>query len=286
MCVLGLLLLAVAMAVAPITASTLTDSQRNHTQQAKREEAVRVALPGITVARSGAATMSIKGSDHQYPAIRAELAWNDCVKLYDDAEFRLKRLVGRRRRRRRRRRHSLEDARTWLSGALASHASWLDVLRESHAAPPRDQAESLTLALRRGLASYSPSTPDNYTSIRWQGGVLQKEEEEEEKDGLLTSATPPHITVAKDGSGDYKTINEAVAEVTRWKEKRPPRVVIYVKLGVYAENVEIDRDLRGLTFVGDGIDKTVVIGNRNVVDGSTTLQSATFGIEPRPIDPD
>ena len=58
---------------------------------------------------------------------------------------------------------------------------------------------------------------------------------------------------------------------------RPPRAVIYVKSGVYHEKVEIGNKLRNLMFVGDGIDKTIVTGNRNVVDGSTTVSSSTFG---------
>lgn len=85
------------------------------------------------------------------------------------------------------------------------------------------------------------------------------------------------LVVAQDGSGSHKTINEAVAAVGRMGRRRPERVVIHVKAGVYNERVEIGRNLRHLMFVGDGMDKTIVTGSRNVVDGATTLSSATFG---------
>ncbi|KAK9202487.1 hypothetical protein WN944_017698 [Citrus x changshan-huyou] len=59
---------------------------------------------------------------------------------------------------------------------------------------------------------------------------------------------------------------------------RPQRVVIYVKSGVYDEKVEIARHMNNIMFVGDGIDRTIVTGHRNVPDGSTTSSPATFGV--------
>lgn len=83
--------------------------------------------------------------------------------------------------------------------------------------------------------------------------------------------------VAQDGSGNYKTINEAVAAIARSGRDRPERVVVHVKSGVYKEKVEIGRELHNIMFVGDGIDKTIVTSSQNVHDGATTFNSATFG---------
>ncbi|KAK9161619.1 hypothetical protein Syun_007960 [Stephania yunnanensis] len=81
--------------------------------------------------------------------------------------------------------------------------------------------------------------------------------------------------VAKDGSGNYSTIGEAVeAAPSESKE----RFVIYVKAGAYLENVEVGRKKTNLMFKGDGIEKTVVKGSRNVVDGWTTFRSATVAV--------
>jgi pectin methylesterase-like acyl-CoA thioesterase len=86
-----------------------------------------------------------------------------------------------------------------------------------------------------------------------------------------------NFIVAKDGSGTHTTINDAVAALSRMGHDGSQRIIIYVKSGVYNENVEIERNMKNVMFVGDGMDKTIVTGNRNVPDGSTTFNSATFG---------
>lgn len=92
------------------------------------------------------------------------------------------------------------------------------------------------------------------------------------------ATSKPDYVVAKDGSGTHTTINGAVAALTRTGHKRrPERAVIYVKAGVYKENVEIGIQLKNVMVVGDGADKTIVTGGRNVPDGATTYNSATFG---------
>lgn len=88
-----------------------------------------------------------------------------------------------------------------------------------------------------------------------------------------------HIVVAQDGSGNYKTINEAVQALHR-EHGGDGRRIVHVKAGVYAEHVEIDWNLRNVMFVGDGIDRTIVTGSHNVPDGYTTYRSATFGMIP------
>lgn len=99
--------------------------------------------------------------------------------------------------------------------------------------------------------------------------------------GLLASwsaaTSKADLIVAQDGSGNHKTINEAVAALGRMGHNRPGRAVIHVKSGVYHERVEIERYLENVMFVGDGMDKTIVTGNHNVIDGASTLSSATFG---------
>ncbi|KAI8026133.1 putative pectinesterase/pectinesterase inhibitor 36 [Camellia lanceoleosa] len=60
--------------------------------------------------------------------------------------------------------------------------------------------------------------------------------------------------------------------------RRSKKAIIYLKSGVYNEKVEIGRKMKNLMFVDDGIDKTIITGSRNVVDGATSLSSATFGV--------
>ncbi|KAK7259299.1 hypothetical protein RIF29_24903 [Crotalaria pallida] len=81
------------------------------------------------------------------------------------------------------------------------------------------------------------------------------------------------LVVAKDGSGNFSTIVEALAAAPNSSKTR---FVIHIKAGAYFENVEVIRKKINLMLVGDGIGKTVVKASRNVVDGWTTFQSATF----------
>nr|GMD97573.1 probable pectinesterase/pectinesterase inhibitor 46 [Ipomoea batatas] len=80
--------------------------------------------------------------------------------------------------------------------------------------------------------------------------------------------------VAKDGSGKYKTIKDALDAVP---DKSDKRFVIYVKKGVYFENVKVEKSKWNVMMIGDGKDATVVSGNLNFVDGTPTFQTATFG---------
>ncbi|KAF3777907.1 Pectinesterase 3 [Nymphaea thermarum] len=93
---------------------------------------------------------------------------------------------------------------------------------------------------------------------------------------LLEDAGAPakaDIVVAQDGSGDVRKINEAIERVPKMSAKR---FMIYVKKGVYAEHVEVDKKTTNLMIVGDGMDATIVTGSLSVVGGTSTFRSATF----------
>lgn len=53
------------------------------------------------------------------------------------------------------------------------------------------------------------------------------------------------------------------------------RCVIYIKEGVYLEYVMVNTTKTNLMFVGDGIGKTWIKGNRNYVDAWNTYWLAT-----------
>ncbi|KAK9281513.1 hypothetical protein L1049_004416 [Liquidambar formosana] len=87
-----------------------------------------------------------------------------------------------------------------------------------------------------------------------------------------TNQTKYNLVVAKDGSGNFTTINEAVAAAPN---SSATRFVIYIKAGAYYVYVEVVSKQTMLMFVGDGIGKTLIKGSRSVVDGWTTFRSAT-----------
>ncbi|XP_042492103.1 pectinesterase/pectinesterase inhibitor PPE8B [Macadamia integrifolia] len=83
------------------------------------------------------------------------------------------------------------------------------------------------------------------------------------------------VVVAADGSGNYTRVMDAVEAAPNNSTKR---YVIYVKKGVYKEVVEIKKKKWNLMFIGDGMDQTVISGNRTKVDGWTTFHTATFAV--------
>lgn len=90
-----------------------------------------------------------------------------------------------------------------------------------------------------------------------------------------SSTATPDVVVAADGSGDFRTISEAVAAAP---SRSSQRYIIRIKAGVYRENVNVASSKRNIMFWGDGRVNTIITGNRNVVDGSTTFNSATVGM--------
>ncbi|XP_050371833.1 probable pectinesterase/pectinesterase inhibitor 21 [Argentina anserina] len=86
----------------------------------------------------------------------------------------------------------------------------------------------------------------------------------------------PDIIVAKDGSGKYKTVNEALKDIP--KNNAVKTFVIYIKQGVYNEQVVLDKYMTNVMFIGDGPTKTKITGNKNFADGVQTFKTATVAV--------
>ncbi|GLU02169.1 hypothetical protein SLE2022_194330 [Rubroshorea leprosula] len=88
----------------------------------------------------------------------------------------------------------------------------------------------------------------------------------------------PNLVVAKDGSGNFKTVQEAV---TAAPNNSNTRFVIYIKKGIYQENVVIDQKKKNLMIVGDGMDSTIITAAlySTIRPGIDTYHSATFGAD-------
>lgn len=70
-----------------------------------------------------------------------------------------------------------------------------------------------------------------------------------------TGSYPTSFTVAKDGSGDFKTIQEAVNKVRDWSDVR---VSIYIKKGVYREKLIIPIEKIRISLIGEDRAQTVI----------------------------
>ncbi|KEH29120.1 putative pectinesterase [Medicago truncatula] len=198
------------------------------------------------------------------------LALRDCAKLYEESEFMLNNMMVEKSS------YTKEDAIIWVSAMMTNHKTCLDGLEEKGYVQANQVLDrNLTSLLGQTLVLYS----NNKIKVKEQP---QRSTILEENDGLLDSWSLANhradFTVAQDGSGSHRTIKEAVDALASMGHNRPSRAVIHVKAGVYHEKVEIEKKLHNVMFVGDGIDKTIVTGNRNVVHGSTTLNSASFDV--------
>ncbi len=79
----------------------------------------------------------------------------------------------------------------------------------------------------------------------------------------VTFAAEKKVTVAADGSGDFKTIQEAV---TAAPAKSAERTVIQIKPGKYEEQVIVPKDKTKITFQGESAETTVLSWSKNVND--------------------
>ncbi|QHO34163.1 Pectinesterase [Arachis hypogaea] len=83
----------------------------------------------------------------------------------------------------------------------------------------------------------------------------------------------PNVVVAKDGSGQFKTVLEAI---NSYPKNYTGRYIIYVKAGVYDEYITVDKKFKNLFIYGDGNTKTIITGCKNFHEGTKTMRTSTF----------
>ncbi|XP_031503959.1 probable pectinesterase/pectinesterase inhibitor 34 [Nymphaea colorata] len=189
------------------------------------------------------------------------------------------------------------DVMTWLSAALTNQDTCTEGMGEGAEDSVRDRVaaelHNLEEIVSNCLAIYAIASGDrDFAGVPIQNRRLLAADAESEisfleKDGFpswLTSRdrellamenkdVQADMVVASDGSGTYKTIEEAIKAVP---EKSTKRTVIYVKAGRYQENLKVARKKWNVMIIGDGKGKTVITGSRSVLGGYTTFHSATF----------
>ncbi|VVB11270.1 unnamed protein product [Arabis nemorensis] len=85
-----------------------------------------------------------------------------------------------------------------------------------------------------------------------------------------------NAVVAKDGSGKFKTIAQALAMVPQNNKRK---FVIHIKQGVYKEKVEVTKKMLNVMFVGDGPTKTIITGDIAFLpDRIGTYRTATVAV--------
>jgi pectinesterase len=225
-----------------------------------------------------AAAAAVSGMHQRTSDPRQRGALADCVQLMDLARDRLADAADTIP-------AAADDARTWLSAVLTDHVTCLDGLGHkplrdavgSHLEPLMSLA-SASLAVLNAVGS-GAAADDDARDVMLAEAVDDFPSWVPARDRTLLEgarAVQADVVVAKDGSGRYKTVTEAVDAAP---DGGKSRYVIYVKKGVYKENIEVGKKKRELMIIGDGMDATVITGRRNVVDGASTFNSATLGEE-------
>lgn len=184
-----------------------------------------------------------------------------------------------------------DDLTTWLSATISNQETCLDSFegteggfREKMEVAMTNSTELISNSL--AIASKVLGYVGLFNSPGSNRKLLQRLINDDDDPGwterrrLLQTAdnvnklVRPNIIVAKDGTGDFLTINDALKTVPL-KSEIP--YVIYIKSGLYVEDVEITKKMTSVMFIGDGIDSTVISGSKNFVDGTPTFDTATLG---------
>ncbi|PIN01089.1 Pectinesterase [Handroanthus impetiginosus] len=178
----------------------------------------------------------------------------------------------------------LADARAFLSASLTNKITCLEGLNSAAGPMKLTLVNSLTSTYMHVSNSLSMlSKPDSPRGAhggnnrrllsfpRWLSRkarrVLQSSGDEYDPSLVLR--------VARDGTGNFTTISDAINFAPN---NSIDRVIIYIKEGVYQENVEIPSWKPNIVLLGDGRDFTVISGSRSVDDRWTTFRSATLAV--------
>ncbi|XP_022992216.1 pectinesterase-like [Cucurbita maxima] len=186
-----------------------------------------------------------------------------------------------------------DDLKTLLSSAITNQETCLDGFSHDEADKNlRDKLKEGQIEVERmcsnALAMIKNMTDTDIANYETKMGTAANRKLKEENNDeqiqwpewlsagdrrlLQSSSVKPDVVVAADGSGNFKTVAAAVAAAP---VKSSKRYVIRIKAGVYRENVDVQKKKTNIMFMGDGRSNTIITGSRNVVDGSTTFNSAT-----------
>ncbi|OMO98093.1 Pectinesterase, catalytic [Corchorus olitorius] len=201
-------------------------------------------------------------------------AWRDCLKLFDNTILQLNLTL-----------QGLEtrklscsdfDAQTWLSTALTNiqtcEEGFMDFNVSDFSTPIT--SNNITQLISNSLAVNGVFLHKKNITQVFPGWLSRHERQ------LLESSTTKikaHLVVAKDGSGNFRTVQAALDAAA--KRKRMTRFIIYVKRGIYKENIEVVNTNSNIMLIGDGMKRTIITSNRSVKSGYTTYSSATAGID-------
>ncbi|URE03930.1 pectinesterase [Musa troglodytarum] len=179
----------------------------------------------------------------------------------------------------------LDDLKVWISATITYQETCLDGFENTttNAAESMRKALNSSAEMTSNVLAIVTNLDNTLDSLNL--GISRKLLAEEYPSWVslgkrrLLQLSPaelkPSVTVAQDGTGDVKTINDALLRVPK---KSNDTFVIYIKEGVYKEKVQVNRSLTNVIMVGDGTNKTKITGSLNYIDGTATFKTATVAV--------
>ncbi|XP_020083425.1 probable pectinesterase/pectinesterase inhibitor 12 [Ananas comosus] len=184
---------------------------------------------------------------------------------------------------------ALPTGRAHLAAALANRATCLDglagargplapVLADAFSSAYALVANSLALLPRTTPAAAAPhqsSFPKWLLRCDWRLLLQSGGHDDNGNNNNNDDSDYKVITVAKDGTGNFSTIANAIAFAPNNSKER---VIISVAAGVYEENVEVASYKPNIMLIGAGDSTTVISGKRSASENWTTFRSATLAV--------
>ncbi|KAM1069899.1 hypothetical protein ACFX13_001810 [Malus domestica] len=202
-------------------------------------------------------------------------AWADCLRLFENTVNQLNvTLEGLGNKRK----CSNFDAQTWLSAALTNihtcRVGSLELNVTDFITPIYRSSNNVSELISNSLAIGSQllGTEESYNESEKFPNWVSKHD----RRLLQASNIRANLVVAKDGSGNFSTVQAALDAAARRRVKS--KFIIYVKKGVYTENIQVSNTNSKIMLVGAGIRYTIITSSRSVSEGYTTYNSATAGI--------
>ncbi|KAJ0031881.1 hypothetical protein Pint_13603 [Pistacia integerrima] len=271
---------------------TLSDAAKKNSSLNQPHKFIEVAITAINDEVEKAFNKA-KGSDLKTKEEKAAL--NVCKKVLDDAKEDLKKAISEADPK-----NLLEnlneksaDLNNWLSAVMSYQQTCVDAFPEGDLRSQMEKNMNITkqhtsnsLAIIQKFSSYLSTLRHTIGTSR---RLLESIPHSLDRDGLppwisyedrriLESSEndkeiKPHATVAKDGSGNFKSLSAALGAMPK---QRNDRYVIYVKEGIYEETVTITQEMTKVTIMGDGSQKSIINGIKNVADGVNMYDTATL----------
>ncbi|KAG8381492.1 hypothetical protein BUALT_Bualt06G0127500 [Buddleja alternifolia] len=232
-----------------------------------RKMAVQLALERAIRAETNTKTLGPKCQNE-----REKSAWADCLKLYKNTIEQLNKTTDPNTK------CTDFDEQTWLSTALTNletcRAGFVELGVTGVVLPLMSNNVSKLICNTLALGN---NETRHEASDYYKGGFPTWVSPGDRRLLQTTTGVRANAVVAQDGSGNYRTIRAALDAAAR--RSGSGRFVIYVRRGVYRENLEIEGSrMRNIMLIGDGLRYTIITGSRSVGGGSTTFNSATVAV--------